>query len=127
MNHLKNVLKQHQQNHKLKTNYLVLFVEILLFSLETEKIEKSMKDKTEEGEQDKSSTQKTDGQNSKNTQDEEVSDQVPEVALALTEAGVDGGGTGVLPDGCTSAETLRKKTPKSKPRKRQKESEQRRS
>lgn len=127
MNRLKNVLKQHQQNHKLKTNYLVLFVEMLLFSLETEKIEKSMKDKTEEGEQHKSSTQKTDGQNSKNRQDEEVSRQVPEVDLALTEAGVDGGDTGALPDGCTSAEPFRKKTPKSKPRKRQKESEQRRS
>lgn len=31
---------------------------MLLFSLETEKIEKSMKDRTVEGEQDKSSTQK---------------------------------------------------------------------
>lgn len=86
-----------------------------------------MKDKTEEGEQDKSSTQKTDGQNSKNRQDKEVSHQVPKVALALTETGVDGGGTGALPDDCTSAETLRKKTQKSKPRKRQKKSEQRRS
>lgn len=65
------------------------------------------------------------GQNSQNRQDEEASHEVPEGASASAKPGADGGGIGSGPNGCTLVDTLRKKTPKSRPRESQMESAQR--